>query len=240
MASAVDRPSHDVAIERTAESRGLGTMPTQQILIFGAGGHAKVVAEVARACGLEVIGFLEDHSLRDGIPYFGSQVVDWNRYEQDRERWRLIPIALAVGDNSGRGEVYQRLISAGSQIRSLVHSSAVISPTAVIGSGTVVMAAAVVNADAHIGMGVIVNTSAVVEHDCRVGDFAHLSPNVALGGGARVGPRAHLGIGAVVLPRVEIGADSIVGAGSVVLDAVEPGTTVVGAPARVIHPSRRD
>jgi sugar O-acyltransferase (sialic acid O-acetyltransferase NeuD family) len=214
-------------------------MPTPQILIFGAGGHAKVVAEVARAGGTEVVGFLEDQSLRDGEPFFGSQVIDWNRYLRDRRRWNLIPIALAVGDNRGRGEVHHRVVSTGVEILSLVHNSAIISPTAVIGAGTVIMAAAVVNADARIGQGVIVNTAAVIEHDAHIGDFAHLSPNVALGGGVRIGPRAHLGLGAVVLPRVEVGADSVVGAGSVVLRDVPPAVTVAGVPARVIHASRQ-
>jgi sugar O-acyltransferase (sialic acid O-acetyltransferase NeuD family) len=214
-------------------------MSRQQILIFGAGGHAKVVGEIARVRGLEVVGFIEDRSTRDGEPFFGARVIDWDHYLDDRTRWMHIPIALAIGDNHGRANAHSRLTAAGSQVLSLVHPSATVSGSAVVGAGTVIMAAAVINADAEIGRGVIVNTAAVVEHDSRVGDFAHLSPNVALGGGVRVRALAHVGLGAVILPRVEIGAGATVGAGAVVLHGVEPGITVVGVPARAVRASQR-
>jgi sugar O-acyltransferase (sialic acid O-acetyltransferase NeuD family) len=210
-------------------------MPREQILIFGAGGHAKVVAEVARSLGLDVIGFIEDRSQHHGEPYFGARVIDWEHFLREHELWRLIPVGIAIGDNDGRADAYHRLAAAGLNIASLVHPSGIISPTATIGVGTVVMATAVVNADARIGEGVIINTAAVAEHDVQVGDFAHLSPNVALGGGARIGARAHVGLGAVVLPRVEVGAGSIIGAGAVVLRDVPPGITVAGVPARALH-----
>jgi sugar O-acyltransferase (sialic acid O-acetyltransferase NeuD family) len=213
---------------------GSFAMHTDPILIFGAGGHAKVVAEVARARGLEVAGFLEDAAARDGQPFFGARVIAWDRFAADPGDWPGLAIALAVGDNAGRARAYERVRTLGRAVVSLVHPSAVISPTATLGEGTVAFATAVVNAEARVGIGVILNTGAIVEHDAVVGDFAHISPNAALGGGAVVGARAHVGLGAVVLPRMEVGADARVGAGAVVRQSVAPGTTVVGVPARPI------
>ena len=209
-------------------------MHPQRILVFGAGGHAKVVAEVARALGQEVAGFLEDGEAREGHAHFGAQILSWRRFVADLQRWEGVPIALAIGDNLGRARAFERLGALGRPVATLIHPSAVVSPTAVIGAGTVIMPTAVVNADARLGLGVIVNTGAVVEHDVELGDFVHLSPHVALGGGVRVGPRAHLGLGAVALPRVNINTDVRVGAGAVVLSDIPPGATVVGVPARPI------
>jgi sugar O-acyltransferase (sialic acid O-acetyltransferase NeuD family) len=108
-----------------------------------------------------------------------------------------------------------------------------------LGAGTVVMALAAVNPDATIGEGSILNTGCVVEHDCRLGRFVHLSPNAALGGGVQIGHRSHLGLGAVALPGVRIGSDVRVGAGAVAHRDVGDGATVVGVPARPIHPGSR-
>jgi sugar O-acyltransferase (sialic acid O-acetyltransferase NeuD family) len=212
-------------------------MEPERILVFGAGGHAKVVAEIARALGRDVIAFLEDGEAREGDPYFGSVIVSWRRFAADSARWGMLPIALAIGDNAARARALERLHELPRPVATLIHLSAVISPTAVIGEGTVVMPNAVVNADAMLGLGVIVNTGAVVEHDVQLGDFVHLSPNVALGGGVRVGARSHLGLGAMALPRVRIGVNVRVGAGAVVLSDVPDGATVVGVPARPIRAS---
>jgi sugar O-acyltransferase (sialic acid O-acetyltransferase NeuD family) len=210
-------------------------MDPRRILIFGAGGHAKIVAEVARALARDVAGFLEDGEARAGQPYFGAQILSWRQFTAEVDRWGMVPIALAIGDNVGRARAFERIGELGRPLATLIHPAAIVSPTATIGEGTVIMPAAVVQADATLGSGVIVNTGAVAEHDVQLADFVHLSPNVALGGGVRIGARAHLGLGAVALPRVQIGADVRVGAGAVVLADVPPGATVVGVPARPIH-----
>lgn len=209
-------------------------MTVDPVLIFGAGGHAKVVAEVARALGLDVAGFLDDDEARDDAPFFGSRVVAWPRYVAGGDGLAGLRVALAVGDNAGRALAWDRLRDLGRLVVTLVHPSAVVSPTAVLGEGTVVMPSAVVNADAVVGVGVVVNSGAVVEHDARVEDFAHLSPNSVLGGGAKVGRLAWIGTGAVVLPRVAVGAEARVGAGAVATRDVDPGATVVGVPARPV------
>ena len=175
-------------------------MAVGEIIVHGAGGHSRVVTDVLLALGFAPAGFVEDEDARDGLPWLDSQIIGWSRFVAEHSRWACLPVALAVGDNAGRARAATRLKELGHHLPVLVHPSAVVSHSAVLGEGTVVMPLAAVNPGARIGAGVIVNTSAVIEHDCEIGDFAHLSPRSVLGGGARVESLAHLGLGAVLLP----------------------------------------
>lgn len=200
------------------------------IWVYGAGGHGKVVADVARSAGWALLGFLDDAPGRAGARIWDLPVVGWD--EVRRAAPAGVAFGLGVGENAARERCAARLAEAGLPMPVLVHASAVVAPTARLGAGTVLMAGSVVNPDATVGPGCIVNTGAVVEHDCFLGPFAHLSPNAALGGAVSVGARTHLGLGAVALPEVRIGADVRVGAGAVVHRDVADGLTVVGVPAR--------
>lgn len=207
-----------------------------KLLVFGAGGHGKVVADVARSAGWTLAGFVDDAPERDGTAIWGLPVTSLERIR--REAPELASFALGVGDNGARARCHARLREAGLAVVSLVHASAAVAPSARLGEGTVVMANASVNPDARLGAGCIVNTGAVVEHDCELGDYVHLSPNAALGGGVTIGPRAHLGLGAVALPGLHIGADARVGAGAAAIRDVADGVTVAGVPARPILKGR--
>jgi len=209
-----------------------------KLLVFGAGGHGKVVADVARSAGWELAGFVDDAPERDGTAIWGLPVRSLARLQREAPELAGAAFALGVGDNGARGRCHARLRQAGLTVVSLVHASATVAPTAVLGEGTVVMAKAAVNPDARLGLGCIVNTGAVVEHDCLLGDYVHLSPTAALGGGVTIGPRAHLGLGAVALPGLRVGADARVGAGAAAIRDVADGDTVVGVPARPILKGR--
>lgn len=203
-----------------------------RIAVFGAGGHGKVVADIALASGRRVVAFIDDEPSRHGGRIWDVPVVSWERFTGEAGPWSGAAVAMAIGSNAAREACTARVRSGGVSLATLVHPSAVVARSARIGEATVVMATAVVNPDAVVGEGSIVNTGAVVEHDCVLGEFVHLSPNAALGGGVHVGPRTHLGLGAVVLPLVRVGADVRVGAGAVVHRAVDDGLTVAGVPAR--------
>ncbi len=183
-----------------------------RIVVYGASGHGKVVTEVVRSAGGEVLGFVDDGkpvgTVVLGLPVLGG--LEWLL------RQTGVTVAPAIGANARRLELCDRVAAAGLTLGTFVHERAWVSPTASLGAGTIVMAGAVVNAEARVGRGVILNTGCVVEHECVVGDGAHLSPNATLGGQARVGARSHVGLGAGVLPLIEVEADCVVGAGAVV------------------------
>jgi sugar O-acyltransferase (sialic acid O-acetyltransferase NeuD family) len=211
---------------------------THAVLIWGAGGHGRVVADVARAAGVKVAGFIDRDAGRIGtrVGNTDAEVVAGEAAFLSRLTAGMpLPcgatvLALGVGDNRTRSACRAKLDP--SALPPLIHPSAVVSPSAVVGPGAVIMPRVVVNAGAVIGAGAIVNSAAVVEHDCVVGDDAHISPGAVLAGGARVGAGAWVGANATVLPLIEVGEWAVVGAGSTVTRNVAPGSTVVGTPAR--------
>lgn len=190
-----------------------------------------MVAEIVLATGTPVRGFVDD-GVAVGTQVLGYPVLgglDWLLAQPPT------PLALAVGTNATRERLAEQVLAGGHSLPVWVHPSAVLSPTATLGAGTVVMARVVVNAEARVGRGVILNTGCIVEHQCEVGDFAHLSPAAALGGDSRVGARTHVGIGATLLHLASVGRDCVVGGGAVVLKHVPDGQTVVGVPARPLN-----
>lgn len=214
--------------------------PRKQFLIWGGGGHGKVVADLVRAVGAEVFGYVDadPDKLGNIVEPGGSRVVLVEDEFLDRLHHDGLPdgidaVALAIGENGKRASSRDTLCPA--WLPTLVHPSAIISPSARIGCATVVFPRAVVNASAVIGEAVIVNSGTIIEHDCAIGDAAHISPGAVLTGGVAVGPKAWIGAGAVVLPGVTIGARAIVGAGAVVRKDVPEAATVAGVPARHIR-----
>lgn len=204
-------------------------MSSPTLLIWGASGHGKVVADVAERCGYTITGFVDDDPAKIGGRFGGLPVVapsDLALIDPEAA------MAMGIGHNGHRAAAFARARAAGRRLPALVHPSAVVARTARVGDATVVCAAAVVNPDAVVGVAAIINSGAVVEHDCVVGDFAHVSPGAVLGGAAAVGDRAHVGAGAVVLPLRRAGDDAVLGAGAVVTRDVPGGATVVGIPAR--------
>ena len=202
---------------------------SEPFIIFGAGGHGKVVADAARAAGIVVSWAVDDRAgICDlvGCPVIDTQHLEWRKLD----RFRFL---VAVGDNAARARIVQQLWAKGGRPLSVVHPSAVIAPSVRLGTGTLVCAGAVLNPDVEIGENVIVNTSASVDHDCVVGANVHICPGVRLAGGVVIGSGSMLGLGVVVLPGVTIGEGCVVGAGSVVNRSLPPHVVAYGNPARV-------
>jgi sugar O-acyltransferase (sialic acid O-acetyltransferase NeuD family) len=204
-----------------------------QVVVYGASGHGKVVADILCACGIEVKGFIDDDPQKvgdgSGLKVLGS--AEWLGAQAALEP---IAVALGVGDNFCRRIIAERCVKMNVQLLTAIHPTATIAASARISPGTVIMAHAVVNADAAIGRGAIINTAAIVEHDCEVGNFTHLSPKVAIGGHVLVGDFSWLGIGSTVIPNIKVGTGSIIGAGSTVLQDVNDWVVAVGTPARIL------
>lgn len=200
------------------------------LLIIGAGGHAKVVIDVARAAGFEPIAALDPAAVGEicnGVEVTGSDSLAPEFFARGTRM-----AAVAVGDNRLRCRIAERLQAIGFTFPRLVHPSAVVSGSAKIGNGTIVMCNAVVNADASVGDFVIVNSAAIVEHDCVLGRGAHVAPGTRLGGGVRIGCCALMGIGSVARPRSTVGDYAVVGAGSTIISDIPAGCIAMGSPAR--------
>lgn len=200
------------------------------ILILGAGGHGKVVADILCARGAPVWGFLDDDpttwgTLRLGLPVLGAVATHAARAPEG--------VILGIGDIAARRALVALLgPSVTPRWCVAIHPRATVARSVAVGCGVAVMAGAVVNPDATLGNHSIINTGATVDHDCVIGPHAHIAPGVHLAGGVRVGCGALVGIGASVMPNVTIGAGAVVAAGAVVIADVPDGVTVRGVPAR--------
>jgi acetyltransferase EpsM len=202
-----------------------------KVAIIGIGGHSKVIRDIAAAIkGIEIAGFFDDKftddSVKQGI-YYGP-IFSALRL---REQVRNLKFMIAIGDNRIRRVIVEKLKLSDEEYAVLIHPSAIISLSAKIGNGSVVMANAVVNADADIRKHTIINSSSVIEHDAKVGDYAHISPKATLTGGVTVEEGVHVGAGATLIPQVVVGKWSVIGAGATVIRDIPSDCTAVGTPA---------
>jgi UDP-N-acetylbacillosamine N-acetyltransferase len=205
---------------------------TDRFLIWGAGGHGRVVRDVIEASGGEVVGFVARDAADsiDGLPVCVE--TEFRSVGGNPLPFGASAVALGIGDNRSRLCAFQSVT--GPRWPKCIHPSSIIGRDVQFGDATVVMARVVINAGTLIGPAAILNTGAIVEHDCSVGEGVHLSPGSVLCGGVRVGRLAWIGSGATVTPGVCIGEGAVVGAGATVIRDVSPGLTVVGTPARPV------
>lgn len=212
--------------------RGAKSRPS--LVVWGCGGHGRVVLDAARATGsFRRIAFYDDDE-----SFAGGRVCDAEVFGGGIDRvigLGFVNVVVAIGRNDVREKCWAKARAAGGAPSICFHPTSWTSPFATIGEGSVVLAGAIVQNGAVVGVDCIVNTAAVLEHDVRVGDHVHVSPGAVICGGAEVGAGAHVGAGSVVLPGVRIGERSIVGAGAVVRVDVPCGATVAGVPARRIR-----
>ncbi len=215
-------------------------MAERRLFVYGAGGHAKVVADAAVSMGYRVLGFLDADPSKAGLRVLGLPVLLADVAEAIVAcRDQGSEVVVAVGANATRKRIFETLRTAAVPIATILHARAIVASSAVVGEGTVVFAGVVVNPETHVGCNVILNTSSSVDHDNRIGHHAHLSPGVRTGGTVTVGEGTHVGIGASIRNNIEIGAWSVVGAGSVVVKDLPDAVVAYGVPARIVRPSVR-
>ena len=191
--------------------------------LYGASGHAKVIIDILESSGIRVTGLFDDNPAIKEL--YGRKVLG-KYFGQALDA----PLIISIGDNAIRAKIAKSLQL---DFGKAIHSKSIVSPSASIAAGTVVMQGGIVQADAFIGKHVIVNTRASIDHDCVVGDYAHISPGAILCGGVRVGEGTQVGAGAVVIPGIRIGKWCKVGAGAVVVKNITDFSIAFGNPAKV-------
>ncbi len=199
----------------------------QGLIIVGAGGHAKVVLSVALLNSEKIAGYLDDNpSLLNKFigeyPVIGNTSALASGFES---------AVVGLGDNLKRKTIVERYIFA-TKWKTLVHPTAYVHPSVILGKGTVVFAGAIIQPDVVIGEHCIINTGATIDHDCVLGSYTHIAPGVHLAGGVKVGEGSFLGIGSVVIPEINIGDWAQVAAGGVVINPIPAKKIVMGVPAR--------
>lgn len=201
-------------------------------MVWGAGGHAAAVSDVVRRVGgFDVVAYVDDVSEISPATTFGGKPV--RRSADVLKNWAARALGfVAIGDPRARRRATASLIESGCSLATLIDPSAVVSATADIGEGVLVMPRCVVNANALVETGAILNTGSVIEHHCQIGSFAHIAPGATLGGGVTVGADTLVGIGSSVRNRIRIGMGCTVGVGAAVVADVGDGLVVTGVPAR--------
>jgi sugar O-acyltransferase (sialic acid O-acetyltransferase NeuD family) len=213
-----------------------------KIVIYGAGGHGIVVAEILwqmNKChlGFGPVGFIDDDPILKGKSYLGIDVLGTNIEDITIKYNGLI---VAIGNNIKRKRIFDRFKKEEIKFYTAVHPSSVIARGVNIGEGAMICAGVIINPAAKIGSNVILNTGCTIDHHNDIEDHVHIAPGVNLGGQVQIGEGVLVGIGASVLPGCRIGSKSIVGAGSVVTCDVPDETVWAGVPAKPINTTRRN
>ncbi|HRW21447.1 MAG TPA: acetyltransferase [Bacteroidales bacterium] len=201
-----------------------------RLIIIGAGGHGKVCADIALKMGKwNEVAFLDDNEELTTV--LGLQVLDranvYPLYKKDTDFF------IAIGNNTTRELLLNKLIDDEYNISTLIHPNSVIAKEVEIGIGSVVMAGTVINCSTKIGKGCIINTSSSIDHDCIIEDYVHISPGVRLAGNVRVGNKCWLGIGSTVINNISICDECIIGAGGLVISQLVIPATYIGCPVKM-------
>lgn len=206
------------------------------IIILGCGGHARVVADVCRAAGRIVGGFLDNKTARRAL-VGGIAVVGGDELLDDRRFVTEHEFVVAIGDQRARRRLSNVVRERGGTLATVIHPSAVVAPDVRIGAGTVLVAGSIINPGAVLGDFVIINTGATIDHDNVLKDGVQVCPGANLAGTVTCGEDAFIGTGAIIIPGRTIGARAVIGAGSVVTSDIPDDVTAVGCPARVVKGS---
>jgi sugar O-acyltransferase (sialic acid O-acetyltransferase NeuD family) len=209
------------------------------VILVGAGMHGRVVRDTCGFAGVEVAGFLDDFS-PVGTRVDDRRIVGPTARLDDPEFIAAHRFIVTIGNNKARRKIATAIRRAGGQLAVAIHPNCSVSPTARIGSGTVLIGANMVFSHVSIGQDVLIDPDATLGADSTIADGVYVCPGVHLGAKVELGENSFIGLGAVVVPEVKIGEGAIVGAGAVVIRDVPVETLVIGNPAVAKGPAKMD
>lgn len=190
--------------------------------LYGASGHAKVIIDIIKAQGGVVEGLVDDNSgLKElrGIPVL-------------HDVFGLSPFIISIGNCKIRKMIAERLAC---EFATAIHPSAIISPAATIGEGTVVMQGAIIQTEVQIGKHCIINTKASIDHECVIGDYVHIAPGCTISGDVHVGEGTWIGVGTTIIQGVHVGKNCFIGAGSVIVKDIPDNCKAYGVPCKIVE-----
>jgi sugar O-acyltransferase (sialic acid O-acetyltransferase NeuD family) len=201
------------------------------VILIGCGGHSLVVYECFTSMGKQIIGYCDKNETTKNpflIPYLGYELnLSDNLFD-------LHDLFISVGNNVLRKRIFNSLLKLNGTFVNAIHSSAIVSPSSLLGNTVLVAQGAIINAMSVIKHGVIVNTNASVDHECRIEDFSHIGPGATLCGGVTIGTNTLIGAGSVIREGIMVGDNCIIGAGSVVVKNIHNNSVFYGNPAKQI------
>tara|TARA_R110000868_G_scaffold347863_4_gene608810 strand:+ start:1522 stop:2148 length:627 start_codon:yes stop_codon:yes gene_type:complete len=195
------------------------------IYLYGASGHCKVVIDILRANQEKITAIIDDNPKTKEL--LAVPVIHSAEFVADS----IQKLIVSIGDNEIRKKIVTKIKGS---FYTAIHPKAIVSSFSKVREGSMVMAGAIINVDVVVGKHCIVNTGAIIEHDCVIENYVHLSPNATLSGNVLVKEGAHIGAGACVIQGVTIGKWATIGAGAVIIRDVPDYAVVVGNPGRVI------
>lgn len=193
------------------------------MIIYGAGGHAKVILDILLSQNIAVNGIIDDNNaVTEFCKFKVHHIIPQNLHDE---------LIIAIGDNYSRKKIAGKTQA---NFGIVIHSSAVISSTAHINKGTVIFHGSIIQAYTQIAEHVILNTSCTIDHDCILEKYVHVAPHATVCGNITIGEGTLIGAGAVIIPHIKIGKWCVIGAGSVIINDIPDYAVVAGNPARII------
>ena len=191
------------------------------MILYGASGHGKVIIDILEANNTPIDYIVDDN----------PQVNEVLGYEVRRNTGSYDEAIISIGSAEIRRKIVESIDVKKYPVA--IHPTAVVSPRAKIGEGTVVMQGAIIQTCVEIGKHCIINTGASVDYECKIGDYVHIAPRATLSGDVEVGDGTWIGVGAVVKQCIKIGRNCMIGAGATVVKDVPDGATIIGEPGRI-------
>lgn len=201
----------------------------KEIILYGAGGHAKVIMDILKATNIKVKSFVDDNPEQN--EFMNHKVT--HSYDGEGE------IIVSIGANSIRKDIVKKLTKLpNTKFGKAIHPSAILSPNCIINEGTVIMQGSIIQSCAKIGKHCIINTASSVDHDCIIKDFVHISPHATICGNVTIDEGTWIGAGAVVIPGIKIGKNCIIGAGAIVCKNIPDQVVAYGNPCKIMKENK--
>lgn len=208
----------------------------ERIILIGAGGHFKVVADIIKD-QYDIIGVTDADPIKQDKDFYGIKVLGTDEILPDLLENGTVNAFItigSVGDNTLRAELYLKAQILGFNMVNVISPQSIISDSVVIGRGNFVADGVIIHADSIIDNNVILNTGCIIEHDCKIKDHVHVSIGARIAGSVVIGESTYVGMGASIIQGIRIGKNCIIGAGAVVINDIQDNSVCVGVPAKVI------